>query len=59
MAFLNLEQGAELFGVSAWTLRNAAKTGRLPGARKVGGRWFIHEETLRRYFTSTLPEAAA
>lgn len=59
MAFLSLVQGAELFKVSAWTIRNAAKTGKLPGARKVGGRWFIHAETLEKYFTSSLPEQAA
>ena len=56
MAFLSLKQGAELFGVSVWTLRHAAKTEQLPGARKIGGRWFIHRPTLDRYFESSLPE---
>lgn len=56
MAFLNMEAAAKEFGISKHTLRIAAKGGKLPGARKVGGRWFIHRATLERYFAQTLPE---
>ena len=56
MAFLNIESAAKEFGISKHSLRIAAKAGKLPGARKVGGRWFIHRATLERYFTQTLPD---
>lgn len=59
MTFLNIERAARQFGTSAHTLRAAAKSGKLPGARKIGGRWFVHLATLERYFASTLPPAEA
>jgi excisionase family DNA binding protein len=55
MAFLTMEAAAKELGMSKHSLRIAAKTGKLPGARKVGGRWFIHRATLEKYFTQTLP----
>lgn len=55
MAFLNMEAAAKELGISAHSLRLAAKAGKLPGARKVGGRWFVHRATLELYFTQTLP----
>ena len=39
MAFLSIKQAAEQFGTSVHTLRAVAKSGRLPGARKIGGQW--------------------
>jgi excisionase family DNA binding protein len=54
MAFLNIEQAAQEFGMSAHTLRLVAKSGKLPGARKIGGRWFVHRATLEKYFESSL-----
>jgi len=53
--FLSMAQARELIGLSTWAMRNAAKTGRLPGARKIGGRWFIHRPTLENYFASSVP----
>lgn len=35
---LNVEEAAELLGVSPWTVREQARMGRLPG-RKVGKEW--------------------
>jgi predicted site-specific integrase-resolvase len=55
MAIQNLKTAAKSFGIPAEALRHAAKSGKLPGARKIGGRWFIHSATLERYFASTLP----
>lgn len=55
MAFLNMEAASKEFGASVHSLRTAAKAGKLPGARKIGGRWFIHRATLEQYFTQTLP----
>jgi hypothetical protein len=55
MAFLNMETASKEFGTSAHSLRVAAKAGKLPGARKIGGRWFVHRATLELYFTQTLP----
>ncbi|MBZ5585731.1 MAG: helix-turn-helix domain-containing protein [Acidobacteriia bacterium] len=52
MAFLNIEQAAQQFGTSVHTLRAVAKSGKLPGAKKIGGRWFVHCATLERYFES-------
>jgi hypothetical protein len=50
MAFLNADLAAKEFGLSVAAIRSAAKTGRLPGSRKIGGRWFVHTETLVKYF---------
>jgi len=55
MAFLNMEAAAMEFGTTKHTLRLAAKAGKLPGARKIGGRWFIHRATLERFFETSLP----
>jgi len=57
MSFLNIEQAAEQFGLSIHTLRTIAKDGKLPGARKIGGRWFVHRATLERFFETPLPSA--
>jgi excisionase family DNA binding protein len=55
MAFLTIDQAAQQFGASVHTLRSVAKSGNLPGARKIGGRWYVHRATLERYFESTMP----
>ena len=55
MAFQKLEDAAVQFGASVHSLRLAAKSGKLPGARKIGGRWYIHTATLVKYFENTLP----
>jgi excisionase family DNA binding protein len=49
-----MKQAAQEFGTSAHTLRLAAKQGKLPGARRIGGRWFVHRATLEKYFESSL-----
>jgi len=58
MGFINLETASKEFGTSEHSLRLAAKSGKLPGARKIGGRWFIHRPTLERFFEQTLPPEA-
>jgi hypothetical protein len=50
VSFLNLEDAAKEFGLTRESLRDSARTGKLPGAKKVGGRWFIHRDTLIDYF---------
>ena len=47
MGFLNMETAATEFGTSAHSLRMAAKSGKLPGARKIGGRFSV-ESALNR-----------
>lgn len=66
MPFLSIEQATQQFpGMRVESLRGIAKSGKLPGARKIGGRWFIHTETLLDYFkatanpTETTPTAGA
>lgn len=56
MAFLSIEKAAESFGLTVHSLRSIAKSGKLPGARKLGGRWFVHTETLEQYFRGAQPE---
>ena len=58
MAFMDMEAASKEFGTSVHSLRVAAKSGKLPGARKIGGRWFVHRPTLERYFESSLPRPA-
>ena len=53
--FDRLDAYAEELHTSRQSLRLAAKAGKLPGARKIGGRWFVHRATLEKYFTQTLP----
>jgi excisionase family DNA binding protein len=59
MAFLRIEEAAQSFGVTVHSLRTVAKAGKLPGARKIGGRWFVHRATLERYFESAGPQQSA
>jgi len=54
-----LEITAKDLRTSLHSLRLAAKSGKLPGARKIGGRWFVHRATLDAYFAQTLPEHSA
>jgi excisionase family DNA binding protein len=55
MGFLSIEQAAEQLGLGVHGLRANAKAGKLPGARKIGGRWFVHRATLEKFFESSLP----
>jgi excisionase family DNA binding protein len=58
MAFLNVKQVAEKLGLTEATIREGAKRGRIPGGRRIGGRWLFHEQTLLKYFESaTIPDA--
>lgn len=59
MAFLRIEEAAQSFGISVHSMRSVAKAGKLPGARKIGGRWFVHRDTLQRYFETAVPERNA
>jgi predicted site-specific integrase-resolvase len=40
-------------GISYETARRHAEAGTLRGAAKVGGRWFVSREDLRRWLAST------
>ena len=42
---LNVEEAAELLGVSLWTIREQARLGRLPG-RKIGKEWRFSRDAL-------------
>ncbi len=42
---LDVEEAAELLGVSVWTVRDAASKGELPG-RKVGRAWRFSRQAL-------------
>ena len=42
---LNVDEAAELLGVSPWTVREQARVGRLPG-RKVGKEWRFSRQAL-------------
>ena len=42
---LNVDEAAELLGVSPWTIREQARLGRLPG-RKIGKEWRFSREAL-------------
>lgn len=59
MGYLRLEDVAKELGASKHSLRGAASSGKLPGARKIGGRWYVHRATLEKYFTQTLSETAS
>ena len=56
MPFLTLKQAAEQFGITTHTLRTIAKSGQLPGCRRLGGRYYIAAEVLKRYFETAQPE---
>ena len=55
--FLSIKDAVKEFGVSAASLRDAAKQGKVPGARRVGGRWYVHRATMVGYFESAVPNA--
>jgi excisionase family DNA binding protein len=59
MAFLTIDQAAQQFGASKHTLRAVARAGKLPGCRKIGGRWYVHTATLEEYFRSSVPTQVA
>lgn len=59
MAFLNVQQISEKFGLTPATVRSLAKRGELPGVRRIGGRWFCAEDQLRRYFETAAGPGAA
>ena len=44
------EEIAKSLGVTSITLREYIKKGRING-QKIGGRWYIPEESLRSFFT--------
>jgi len=47
-----LKELTEKLGVTVITLRNYINEGKLKG-RKMGGRWFVTEESLKEFFNST------
>lgn len=52
---LNAEEAAELLGVSAWTVREQARTGGIP-ARKVGKEWRFSRTALLEWLGSSQSE---
>ena len=56
---LNVDEAADLPGVSPWTIREQARQGRLPG-RKVGKEWRFSREALLDWLRAglVLSEAA-
>lgn len=53
---LNADEAAELLGVSAWTIRDQARIGRLPG-RKVGKEWRFSRQALLDWLRGGEPAA--
>lgn len=49
LVLFTVEELAELLGVQERTIREYLRDGRLKG-RKVGRRWYVPEESLRKYF---------
>ena len=48
--FITLAELATLFDGDQETLRKLVKSGEIPGAKKIGARWIVDRDTLRRYF---------
>lgn len=48
---------SERMNITATTLRAYLKEGLLRG-RKVAGKWYVSEDSLREYFNQTQPETA-
>ena len=46
------EEIADVFRVTPVTLREYIKTGKIKG-QKIGGKWYIPEESLKSFFTGT------
>lgn len=45
----NVETLCRIFNVSAQTIRAELASGGIPGAFKVGRRWYVSEENLKRF----------
>jgi excisionase family DNA binding protein len=54
---LNVDEAAALLGVSAWTIRQQARLGHLPG-RKVGKEWRFSRQALLDWLGSPEPGAS-
>ncbi len=52
MAFMTVDEFALKFKMKKQTVRACAKSGKIPGARRIGGRWYFHEEAILKYFES-------
>lgn len=52
---LNVEEAAEFLSVSPWTIREQARTGRLP-ARKIGKEWRFSRQALLEWLGSQSPQ---
>lgn len=49
---LNAQEASELLGVSAWTIRELAHQGRLPG-QKIGREWRFSRTALLNHLSDT------
>ena len=50
--FLSVKELASYLGVNTNTVYGAIKKGKIPGAKKIGGRILIHRLTFESWFTS-------
>ena len=48
---LGVKEVAAAFGKTQKTIRNLARKGKLPGARRVNGRWYFDAERLNNFFS--------
>ena len=48
----NADELAEILKVHPRTARNYLKDGRIPGAKKIGGKWYITERQIQVYLES-------
>ena len=48
---VGVKEVAAAFGKTQKTIRNLARKGKLPGARRVNGRWYFDTERLNNFFS--------
>ena len=46
---LKVEEAARILGISRQTAYNLARTGELPGIRRLGGRWIVLTRVLEEF----------
>lgn len=53
--FWNLGELAQVMGLKLDTLRRHCVARRIPGAKRVGGRWLVHRRTFEKFFRDAVP----
>ena len=59
MQDLTPEQFAEKTGRNPETIRRLARAGRLPGAYRIGGRWYVRHDALERLREESVKTASS